>query len=251
MTKYSTTGPGYLLRGFELITRPGLRRFVIVPLLLNVLIFGALTWFAASEFQQFVAWLLSYVPSWLQWLAWLLWPLFALLGLIVIFFSFTLVANFIGAPFNGLLAEAVEQQLTGRAPGGQSWRKMLRDVAPSLWGEARKLMYFLWRAALLLPLFIIPGVNVIAPLAWLAFSAWMMALQYSDYPLANHGVAFPAQRRTLAAHRFTALSFGGAVLLATLIPLLNFFVMPAAVAGATALWTERLRRENPHTKAQT
>ncbi|MEZ5582290.1 MAG: hypothetical protein R3F37_05475 [Candidatus Competibacteraceae bacterium] len=42
----------------------------------------------------------------------------------------------------------------------------------------------------LLVLFVIPGVNVIAPLLWLVFGAWMLALQYADYPMGNHGLRF-------------------------------------------------------------
>ena len=37
-----------------------------------------------------------------------------------------------------------------------------------------------------------------------------------------------------------SLGFGGAVMLATLIPLFNFLVMPVAVAGATALRVEQI-----------
>ena len=70
---------------------------------------------------------------------------------------------------------------------------------------------------------------------WLLFSAWMLALEYLDYPLSNHGRLFPHYRGALRQRRWLALGFGGAVLLLTLVPLLNFIVMPAAVAGATAL----------------
>jgi CysZ protein len=37
-----------------------------------------------------------------------------------------------------------------------------------------------------------------------------------------------------------AWGFGGLVMLCTMIPVVNFFVMPAAVAGATLIWV----REN-------
>ena len=43
--------------------------------------------------------------------------------------------------------------------------------------------------------------------------------------------------------RLTALGFGGGVMLMMLIPGLNFLAMPAAVAGATALWVDRLKQE--------
>jgi CysZ protein len=64
----------------------------------------------------------------------------------------------------------------------------------------------------------------------------MMTVQYLDYPMANHRLFFSEQRARLRKRPLLAWSFGGLVMLATLVPVLNFFVMPAAVAGATVLW---------------
>ena len=46
----------------------------------------------------------------------------------------------------------------------------------------------------------------------------------------------------LREKRLLALGFGAATLLMTLIPFVNFLVMPAAVAGATAMWVHEWRR---------
>lgn len=231
-------GPRYLLQGFRLIFQPGIRRFVVLPLIINSLIFAALISFGGVQFNRLVDWLVSFIPAWMSWLAWLLWPVFALIAVIFIFFTFTLFANFIGAPFNGLLAEAVEEYLTGRKQGDQSWATLMRDLLASLGGELRKIVYYLLWAFPLLLLFLIPGINLLAPLVWIAFSSWIMTLQYSDYPMSNHGLSFPQQRRLLATRRTKAMSFGGATLFATLIPGVNFLVMPAAVAGATLMWLD-------------
>ena len=114
------TGASYLLRGFRLIRQPGVRRYVVIPLLLNTLIFAALAVYATHWLQALTAQLASVLPGWLDWLQWLLWPLLVLVALVVIYFCFSLLLNMIGAPFNGLLAEAIETHLTGRtavAPG--------------------------------------------------------------------------------------------------------------------------------------
>lgn len=55
------------------------------------------------------------LPNWLHWLDWLLWPIVVLALLIIVFYSFTLVANLIASPFNGILAEKAEAILTGRS----------------------------------------------------------------------------------------------------------------------------------------
>lgn len=227
-----------------MLSQAGLRRYVLGPLLLNVLLFAALIWFGAEQFANLVNWLLSPLPGWLDWLRYLLWPLFALTALIAVFFTFSLLANLIGAPFNGLLAEAVERRLTGQTmDDGGGWKRVLADVVPALLGELRKLGYFLLWAIPLGILFLIPGLNLAAPFLWALFGAWMLAIEYSDFPMGNHNLHFVAQRQLLRSRRGLALGFGGAAMLATMIPVLNFLVMPAAVAGATQLWVKHLRSE--------
>ncbi len=83
-------------------------------------------------------------------------------------------------------------------------------------------------------------VNLVAAVLWFLFNSWMMALQYVDYPADNHKVSFPALRKLLGDTRLSALGFGLPVALAAMVPVLNLFVVPAAVCGATAYWV----REN-------
>jgi CysZ protein len=96
----------------------------------------------------------------------------------------------------------------------------------------------------MIPLFIfswVPVLNIVAPLLWLLFSSWMLAIDYHDYPMGNHQILFPQQRQILKKKRSLALGFGLATLGATMIPVINFIVIPAAVAGATALYLERIK----------
>jgi len=235
-------GAGYLMRGLGLIAKPGIRPFVLIPLAINILIFSLLIWLGLDQFETLMDRFLPAQDSWLAWLRWLLWPLFAIAIVLVIFYTFTVFANLIAAPFNGLLAEKVERHLGGelpQQPGGI--KQMMRDVLPSLLSELRKMGYFLLRAIPLLILFLIPGLNLAAPFLWMAFSAWFMAVEYGDFPMANHGLKFKQQHQRLKQSRLTALAFGGSLTLMMMIPVLNFFAMPAAVAGATVFWHERLK----------
>lgn len=235
-------GAAYLREGFSLLGRPGLRRFVIMPLLVNVLLFGGLIWWAFGWVDTTSQYLVGQLPGWLQWLSYLVVPVFVLTSLVLIFYGFSVLANLIAAPFNGLLAEAVEAQLTGKPLQGD-WRQVLRDILPSVLSELRKMIYFALRAVPLLILLLVPAINVVASLLWVLFSAWMMAVQYIDYPMANHGLFFKEQRARLRKRPLLAWSFGGLVMLCTMIPLVNFFVMPAAVAGATLVWVREGRLE--------
>ena len=228
-------GAAHAFAGLRLIARPGLRRFVLVPLLVNLVVFGAAIVWLAGVFGGFVSSVVGSVPGWLDWLAWILWPLFGLTVALTGFYTFTLVANVIGAPFNGLLSERVEDLLapdTRRPPSAPFARELI--AAPV--AELGKLAWFVVLAVPFLLLFLIPVVNVVAPFAWFAFSAWTLAREYADYPMGNHRLGFWRQRAVLRQRGAMVMGFGAAVLAMTLVPILNFVAMPAAVAGATRLW---------------
>jgi len=87
----------------------------------------------------------------------------------------------------------------------------------------------------LLLLYLIPGINILAPVLWGLFAAWMLTLEYIDYPFSNHNLLFPAYRTILKKKRLLSLGFGGAALALTIIPFINFIAIPVSVAGATAM----------------
>jgi len=239
--KNNRSGMHYLFEGLRLIRQPGLRRYVAVPLLVSTVFFTAAIFGLSHWLEVLIDLLLGYLPAWLDWLRYLLWPVFAVAGVLIIFYSFSLMTNLIAAPFNGMLAEAVEQHLSGQPIDTGGWKALARDIVPSLLSELRKLLYFLLRALPLGLLFLIPGVNIAAPFLWALFSAWMLAIEYVDYPMANHLLHFSEQRRRLRKRRLLSLGFGGSSLLMTMIPLVNFLAMPVSVAGATAMWVHELK----------
>lgn len=228
-------GIGYALDGYRLIWRPELRAYAIVPILINLLIFSLLIWLGVLGFEGLMD---RFLPqaSWLQWLRWLLWPLFAISILLLIFFGFTTLANLIAAPFNSRLAEQVEWLVTGQKH--QDTRPLYKIVLPTILSELRKLAWILPRALFFLILFLIPGVNLVAPVLWFLFGAWCLAIEYSDYPLGNRAQGFGQQYPQLKARRMNAYGFGAGVTLLMAIPIINLAAMPAAVAGATRMWCE-------------
>jgi len=239
------------LSGFRLIGRRGLRRYALIPLLINAALFSVLSYVAFRYFGVFLDWA---IPDWLDWLKLVLWPIFALTFAIGGFFLLSLLANLIASPFNALMASRLlAQYLPERAAelvGGNFWQ----ESAQALLNELRKLRYQLIWAAPLLILTFIPGLNLAAPFAWFAFGAWMMAIEYLDFPLGALGRNFPEQRALLRKRRRLSLGYGASVLLLSAVPLLNFIVIPAAVAGACKLAASRLvlptRATASHASAQ-
>lgn len=233
------TGANYLLRGLGLINRPGVRKHVIIPLIINILIFAGLIGLLSSQFEVLLEWLMPTLPDWLAWLEALLWFVFVIVTAIAVFFSFSILANLIGSPFNSFLSAAVEKDLTGRSPISDVG--FVEETVKALSGEVKKMLLFAMIAIGLLILTLIPVINLVAPVLWIIFSAWMLSIEYLDYPLGNQGKSFPEIRRAIQQKRFLSLGFGGMVMLATMIPILNFLVMPVAVAGATALRVEQFK----------
>lgn len=231
-------GALYLTRGFSLVMAPGLRSFVIVPLAINISLFALAIYLLVMQFSNWVSYWLNWMPDWLGFLDWLLWPVFALLILVSVYFSFGIVANFIAAPFNGILAERVEQRLRGATPIDDSWKVLLASVPRALQREVAKLIYMLPRFLLVLLITLIPVINLISPLLWFLFGAWMMAIQYCDYPMDNNRLSFTQLRQHLKQRRLTSLGFGGLTSAGMMVPLLNLVIMPAAVVGATIFWVE-------------
>ncbi|MCG9696333.1 sulfate transporter CysZ [Shewanella sp. Isolate11] len=238
----SKSGVNYFLEGFHLIKQPGLRRFVFIPLSINILLFSAVIYIAIGQLDQVFSWMNSQIPDYLSWLNFLLWPIAVLALLVVLSFLFSSVMNWIAAPFNGLLAEKVEQYLTGKSLNTGGTIDLVKDLPRILGREWIKLKYYLPRAIIFLVLFWIPFIGqTAAPILWFMFSAWMMAVQYCDYPFDNHKVPFKEMKFALNQTKGSSFSFGAAVTLFSMIPIVNFIVMPVAICGATSMWVDKYR----------
>lgn len=244
------SGPQYLREGLKLVLSPGLRLFVLLPLAINLILFIALIGFAVREFDGWLTTLMPNPDGWLSFLSYILWPLFFVLLLLMVFFTFTTLANIIAAPFNGFLAEKVEVVVRGEDPFPPfRWGELVAMVPRTIGREMRKLGYFLPRAIGLFILSFIPAVNIIAAPLWVLFGIWMMCVQYIDYPADNNKLGWNEMLAWLREKRWQSLGFGGSVYLALLIPGVNVVMMPAAVAGATLFWV-RERGASAVTTAQ-
>lgn len=232
-------GFGYIFTGLGIIKKPGIRRFVILPLSINIILFSAAIYLLLGWFGDWMNTLLNSFPDWLDWLSWLLWPLFAFLIFFTVFYTFTFIANIIASPFNSILAEKTEAMIKGQSLSDTPSFPVWHTVKKSLSSELSKIFYILKWSVIILIISFIPVINLFAPLLWLIFGAWMLAMEYMDYPMSNHGHYFKEINKQVTTDKFLSLGFGLGVFMFTSIPLLNFLAMPAAVTGATALWVRR------------
>ena len=223
-----------LTEAFAWLFRPGIRRFILLPLAVNITLFAAGSY---AAFHYGAALVESFLPGWLAWLHWLLYPLLTVALLILTYYGFSLMANLIAAPFNSLLAAAVEKIERGEPTPSDT--PLWREIVASFAQELHKLLYFL---ALALPTLVLALIlPPLAPVLWFAYTAWCAALQYLDYPMANNGIRFRAQRQRLREKRGDVLACGGGISLLTTIPVINLVAMPVGVIAATLYWCRHLR----------
>lgn len=168
MVSSSVTAPRsgfyYFAQGWKLVSQPGIRRYVILPLLVNILLMGSAFWWLFTQLDVWIPSLMRHVPDWLQWLSYLLWPVAVLSVLLVFGYFFSTLANWIAAPFNGLLAEQLEARLTGATPPDTGILGIMKDVPRIMKREWQKLAWYLPRAVVLLILYFIPGIGqTVAP----------------------------------------------------------------------------------------
>ncbi|EMX0223783.1 sulfate transporter CysZ [Vibrio fluvialis] len=242
MQAQQRSGLGYFFYGFDIAVSPGIRRFVLMPLLTNILLVGGALYYLFSHLDSWINDWMGQIPDWLSWLSYILWPLLVITILATFSYFFSTLANFIAAPFNGLLAEKVEEKLTGKKVNDDGVLAVVKDVPRIMAREWRKLVYVLPKGIGLFILLLIPALGqTLGPILWFIFTAWMLAIQYCDYPFDNHKVTFNDMRNSLKQKQGKAYTFGMLVSVLTTIPVVNLFVMPVAVCGATAMWVNEFR----------
>jgi len=238
------SGVSYLFKALPLLLKPGIKSYVIIPLMINVLFFSIGIYFGFAYFGEYMDRVLdtsnlwSWVAAIVDYIKPLLYLIFGMALLVFIFFTFSIVANIVAAPFNSLLAEATEKYLTGQAmDDSDSWKKIIKEIIPTILMELGKLVYMLlWSIPFLIMLLFIP---IIGQILWFLFTAWMMSLEYMDYPMGNHKLKFSEQRALQKKKRLFSLGFGGVTMGASMIPFVNFIIMPTAVIAATMIWVDQ------------
>jgi CysZ protein len=230
-------------QGCKDLFKPGLKRYVLLPIIINVILFSLIFYFGIQYLLNKFDFIFFTLPDWLSWLNWLIKPLQYLLLTIVILASIgiialvsTLSANLIAAPFNGLLSETYSK-LLGHPSPTQPFSTL---VISTISRESRKLVYFILRfimlAIIAAVLYFIPLLNMLIPILFFVMGAWLLAVEYCDYAADNFHQPFKQSLAQLKQQRTMSLGFGLTVMLLSSVPFVNFIVMPAAVLGGTALW---------------
>lgn len=241
-------GLSYPIRGARMVyvTDRSLMLYAAVPIVLTLVALFSATWGALSYGSEVLS-LLWAEPSAqgvggmvLGALHWLLgWAVAVLLAAAGIFLAVG-ISNVLVAPFNDALSEQVERHVTGGVNTLGDIRFRLRDAGRTIRLEATKLTLYL---GLIGPLFaislLVPGPGQIAySLGATGISIVYVAVDYVDWPAARRDWSVRRRLGLFRMHPGELLGFGVGVWLMLLVPVLNLFFMPAAVAGGTLLFLE-------------
>lgn len=255
MLKAFKHGLDCLAEGYRLASSPEIRPFLYVPVLFNLILFAGLGYGGYSVFDSLLgAWDWSVeLPSWLGWLQgsldvvlgvlrWLILVALLLLMVLIMGHIFTMVTHTLAGPFLGVLGEKVERRLREVSYPEHQWYQIIWRTLAREW---IKLRYWGFRALGLalvtLICYVIPPLQVITPVLWYLFGAWIMAMSYLDIAADNNGLGFPGLLAAMQQQRPAVLGFGGAVMVLTTIPIVNLFIVPIAVAGAVVFWVRHLQ----------
>jgi CysZ protein len=233
-----------LVQGVPLLQRPVLRPFVLGPLLVSALIFGAGSWWLYGRFQELMLWIEGFLPVWLMgWIGFLLLPVFLVAVLMVVSMGFSVVANLASAPVNDMLAERMEQVLLVKPLPSleSSWSELVRSAPAAFAHEVRKILVLLFWLLLIGALWFVPVINLAVPFLWAGVSSWLLTAEYLDYPMGNNNLSSSQVRRAMRREPVLTFSFGFAAMLVAMLPVVNMVSVPVTVAGATLLWVRYLR----------
>ena len=63
MIQSSFNGFGCAIKGIQLITQPGVRRYVAIPLAINLVLFSLAIYLLGTLFDQAINYLIGYIPD--------------------------------------------------------------------------------------------------------------------------------------------------------------------------------------------
>src|SRR5262245_39300275 len=188
------SGALYPLYAAAVLARaPRLWRYVLIPMLVNLLVgatlYAGLLFAGLSAIDSLVAGL----PAWAAVLGALLRVLLVVALLIATGFVLVRFGVVLGSPWYTRLSAELEQlrNIQARFDQDSGAAAALRDLSRALAFELRKLLLVLAIGALLLLLNLIPVIGqVLATAGWIALGATITCLDFFDYPLERRLLRF-------------------------------------------------------------
>jgi CysZ protein len=221
--------------------KPKLILFSIVPVLINLLIYGTIFYFTflwiyntsssitgannpdALFYQELLHILVLFTT--------------VILLLVICYFFFITIGGIISAPFNELLSVIVEEELTKIKVVNP--RGFFADSWMSIKAEVVKLGFYL---SISIPLFLlnfIPVVGFIFDILNIIFSSFYNALDFLDIPMTRREIKLRQKIRITNSGGMLSYGFGAIAFIIMFVPIINVLLKPLLVVSGTLLFFEK------------
>lgn len=234
-------GMRYPLLGARLVIgHPGLWGYLLAPAMITATLFLTVSFSTWHLIGWGLGWLWTPGPEHATWLH-VLWygALFSLrLSVFVVTgVSLYLLSGLIAIPFNDRLSEHVETMALGPYDEPFSWRVLAGDLALSVAHSALSIVLWLLVMAVSMALNLVPVLGQVLSFAvGTGGTAWFLARESMDGALSRRRMGYAHKLAVLRENGAVLLGFGLVASVMLWIPLLNFVLLPMAVAGGTLLY---------------
>ncbi len=224
----------------------GLKRFAMLPLLVNCLLYIAVLACAIWALLHFdlVRFHWTFWGPVGPWLAggvnWLVDVLGVVVGVVLLllgaYLSFTTMGMVVASPFNDILSERVERLLCGGDAGADIPLALtIKGTLYSIWGSLVIGLTQVVCALLVLPLILVPVVGFV-PL--FVVNAYFTGLGFFDVGMARNLLGMRHKRAMLRERRWQVLGMGVGMQLLFMIPLAGLLMLPLGVTAGTMLYCD-------------
>lgn len=225
-----------------LFKQPSLWPLVIIPALINILLFGGSLYLLVTNVETVVEllWIEPVVDAWYDWARKILW--YGLVGLVAIlsigaaYVFVLLLGGIVASPFNDLLSDRVETILLDRDAPPEREESIVWGIVRSIGSSLFILGSYCVVMAPILMLNLVPAVGqVAATMLGAGVSALFLTMEFTDSPLDRRGRGLRQKFELIEGNRDVAIGFGLGATLLFWLPVFNLLTIPFAVVGGTAL----------------
>ncbi len=239
-------------RALSLLPRKGIRRYLLYPLLINLVLLVILIWFGFHFGGTINAWLLAQIPGWenieWQWLQLLLQLMMQVLLLLLYFIFYKYLVLIVLSPLLAFLSEKVDAIESGRE-FPFCWNQLWHDIGRALLINLRNFLFEIMATVALGLLGFIPIVGLIAPLAVILVQSYFFGFALMDYNAERHRLNRATTESWMRRHYAGVSAVGLVFHLLFIIPFIGWVIAP--VLGTVAASLAYLEMERVEEKSVT
>ncbi len=220
-------------KGFSFLKkRPKYLSLLIFPLIISFLVYGVAIYMFTVHGTAIMAYVFPKPETWILLMLWYATLVLAYIVVLAIMsFTFMTISNIISCPFYDLVSAKLEREyLPKNKTAHLPLRKQFLNSLILVKEELKKAIFV---ALIPILLVCIPGWGVFpATVVGAVFIAW----EYVDFSVIRHRTLFKDRLKIAWNNIFYLFGFGSLLM----IPILNLFLFPFAIVGATLLYFEHM-----------